>query len=357
MGGPRITQEIKQLVIGTWWAMKQMGPEPVAKEVIKSVSLKLKANNKEHLHAPGLRKTQEILKLARKELENRPEEQKELDSPWTIGSTIKHVINTEAMPAMLRVWKLCFAAGAPFTIREARWVARLHTLFSDIVELRDIANTYATEEQVYELSKQFSKPKEALGTQNRDAQIFMDLWEFATARQTGQIKTSIYPVENWPIIRKSLQINTEDGKKAMELAMRSAAQKRWFERGLQGLKQEPPLGIEEVRESKAKHPELEDLSDQAAWIYAYWLTYLSRGPKWSKLSTQEFVDINYKLHAWVLTLKPMESFEEKILALSKQAVTSGKSGTELIDNFTNFMKNPVQPEFPPIELLKQVGYD
>jgi hypothetical protein len=357
MGGPRITPEIKRLVIWTWWEMKQIGPEPTAKEVIKSVSLKLKADNKSHLHTPGLRKTQEILRLVRKELENRSKEQKELDSPWTIGSTIKNPINTEAMPAVLRVWKLCLAAGAPFTIREARWVAQLHTLFSDIVELRDMANMYATEEQVYELSKQLSKTEEVFATHDRDPQMVMELWEYATARQAGQVDTSLNPVENWPVFRKSFQTNVGDGKKAMEFATRTIIYKRGFERDLQGLEQELPPNLEEVREWKAKHPEPEELSDQAAWTYAYWLTYLGKGPKWSKLSQQETIDIMYKLQVWVLTLKPPESFEDVLLAQSKKGIASKKSSKELLDDFANFMKKPKKPELPPAELLKQVGYN
>jgi hypothetical protein len=357
MGGPRITPEIKQLIIWVWWEMMQRGQEPIAKKVINSVSFRLKATNKNNLHVPGIRKTQEILRLARKGLEKRPEEQKELDTPWSIGSTLKHVINTEAMPAVLRVWKLYFAAGTPFTIREARWVAQLHTLFSDIMELRDIANMYAEKEQISEISKQLFKNKEIFGIHDLDAKIVMDLWEYATARQAGQISTSLNPIENWPMIRKSFQTNTGDGKNAMHFAMRMAAQKQVFERDIQEVIQNVPWSIEEIREWKAKHPELEELSDQAAWIYAHWLTYLSKGPKWSKLSSLETIDIEYKLQAWVLTLKPIESFEEKIFALTKQDIASGKSTTEMADSYHNFIKNPMKPEVPPAELLTKVGYN
>lgn len=346
MGGPWIKPETEQLVLATLLIMNKKGQKPTAKEVVNFVDAQLKAENKHHLRTPGIRKTQEILRLARKELGKRPEEHKELDTPWTVGSTIKHTIKPEAMTTVLRVWRLNMAAGVQLTIREARWVAQLYALFSDIYELRDFASQYALQEQVYELSKQISKPKKAFETHYLDCLFLMDNWEYSTAQKLGLLGLSASPLK-LSSMPKSIQIRKGDGKKAAYFAKIMASSRRMFEREL------PPEIIppEDLRKFKKEHPEPE-LSEEAAWIFAYSLTYLSKGPLWSKLSGFEMMEVIFKLQNWVLTLKPPESIESIEKSLDKEAYRKMQEG-----NITELQKIFMKSELPPAELLKQVGYN
>jgi len=340
MGGPRITPEVANLVKATWLEMKRTGLEPTAKEVSETVTKKLQESGKNYLHAPGVRKTQDILKQSRKTLESRPIERKELDGPWTIGTTIKYPISSEAMLSVLRVWKLCVAAGVPFTIREAKWVAQLHTLITDIVELRDVAYQYALKEQTFEASE----PIGTFETHDLDGRIAMDLWEYATARQVGEMGSSSLFFENWVLRPESLQMQAGDGKKAMQFAIRIAGLKR-------GLEGETPVEMSNVesmktlRDEALKYPDFE-LPDNAAWIFAYWLTYISKGPKWLELSLSEIMDVYIRLREWV----------QASLAIETQG--PGQLLTWLVESpkkdLTDYL---LKPELRPNELLKKVGYE
>jgi hypothetical protein len=345
MGGPWIKPETEQLVLATWLIMNKKGQKPTAKEVMKYVDAQLKAENKHHLRTPGIRKTQNILMLARKELEKRSEEQKELDTPWTVGSAIRHGINPEAMPAVLRVWRLNMAAGIQLTVREARWVAQLYALFSNIHELREFASQYASAEQIYELSKQLSKSKEAFGTHDTDCFFFMDNWEYATAQKLGLLGPSATPFKfSTP---RSIQIRKGDGKKAADFATIMATSRRMFERDLPS----EIIPLEDWRKFKKEHTEPE-LSEQAAWIFAYLLTYLSKGPKWPQLSMFEMMEVMFKLQNWVLTLKPPESIESLAKSLDAESFRKMQQG-----EITDYQKKLIKAEEPPAELLKLVGYN
>lgn len=345
MGGPWITPEVENLVRATWLDMKDKGPEPVAKEVSDAVRQTLQASGKDHLHAPGVRKTQDILKQARKALESRSRDQKELDDPWTIGSTVKHGIRSEAMPVVLRIWKLCVAAGVPFTIREAKWVDQLRSLFTDIIELRDVAFHYALKERAHEASES----NEPFETYDLDGRLTMDIWEYATARLLGKMKSSSLLLENWILRPKSLCLLTGEGQKAIELTKRVVGFKKGLETDV------PPEmftseGLKELQEKDRELSELE-LPDEAAWIFSHWLTYLSKGPKWSELSWGEIIDIVVKLREWVLSSIPPDLKEPAHLLSS--LIESGSLEKYPKGDLTNLL---MKPEMQPIELLKQVGY-
>jgi hypothetical protein len=346
MGGPRIVPEVEKLVISTWLELRRKGLEPTAKEVSEIVKKKLEEQGKNYLHAPEVRKTQEILKEARKQEESRSDERKELDKPWTIGSTVNYPISPEALPYVFRVWKLCFAASVLFSIREARWVAQLCMLFSDIIELRDIAYQYALHQQVYEISES----AELIDTNDLDGRIAMDIWELATARQVQVIKSTTIPLENWILRPQSIHLEVTDGKKAMEFALRIAGLKRSLEGNLV-----PELSsIEEfnkLREKAPNYPTLE-LPNELSWVFAHWLTYLSKGPKWTELSLTEIADICTELQKWILVISPKE-LNDPIKLLTFLV----RSGTFQDIRKADISDALMKPKYQPSELLKKVGYD
>lgn len=55
------------------------------------------------------------------------------DRPWSTAALDKHPISPEAIPAVLACWKKLVQSGTALTIREAKWVSRLHALMADEV--------------------------------------------------------------------------------------------------------------------------------------------------------------------------------------------------------------------------------
>ncbi len=76
------------------------------------------------------------------------------DMPWstaTLNAPGAPPLPQEALAAVLRVWQSRIEKGAAFTIREAKWTARLSGLEPDIEKLSFIARRHARTEQMFEL--------------------------------------------------------------------------------------------------------------------------------------------------------------------------------------------------------------
>ena len=101
------------------------------------------------------------------------------DGVWTLGDCEAHAIPKEAIPAVLRVRKLCFIEGVPLSTRVAKWVARLSDVEERPMELRDWAYRYANREQA---AVALGVP---LDTADLDTLLTTSAWELATAYATG----------------------------------------------------------------------------------------------------------------------------------------------------------------------------
>ena len=109
------------------------------------------------------------------------------DGPWSLGvlsSTVPPRITEEALPDVCAVWKVCLYSGQPFTIRQARWVARLRQLVPEhevgpghAVELHRWASIYAGAEIAHraEAAKSLknSSRSDALDTRDMDAALLL----------------------------------------------------------------------------------------------------------------------------------------------------------------------------------------
>jgi hypothetical protein len=73
------------------------------------------------------------------------------DRPWSMASLEDFPLSPEAIPAVLKVWKFRMEKGSTFTIREAKWAARLSLLGLSIERLSMVAYNYARQERIYEL--------------------------------------------------------------------------------------------------------------------------------------------------------------------------------------------------------------
>ena len=101
---------------------------------------------------PGLSAVQKVLATIRRPLPPDP-----LDKPWSTATLDSYPIPPEALSVVLMVWKSCIEKGQGFTIREAKWTARLSAvgqdtkLGQDIERLFFYASRHARAELMFEL--------------------------------------------------------------------------------------------------------------------------------------------------------------------------------------------------------------
>lgn len=148
MGGYKVMLEAERQIISHWNSLKNEGKVCTAQKVLDATHAYIKANNRNDIFLPGLRKVQDIIKEARKNNEGLSFAEKKMQDPWSLATIDKYPIATEAIPAVLDVWRYSVNLGDPLTIRQAKWASRLHTKITDIIELWLQACAYANEDQL-----------------------------------------------------------------------------------------------------------------------------------------------------------------------------------------------------------------
>lgn len=162
--GPLVTDKVEALIAEVY----QRHPKWKAPEVRNEVSFLLRKDNPRLLAEwPSLSSIQKVLANVRKKKELPPDPQ---EKPWSLGTLDQHPIPPEAVWLVLKLWKhritrqreaqaLVVAdmkdrkweEKADFTIREAKWAARLSTLCKNMTALSFMASLYASTEQAYQL--------------------------------------------------------------------------------------------------------------------------------------------------------------------------------------------------------------
>lgn len=150
--GPLITDKVEALI----GRICREHPKWKAAMVRNEVSHILrKENSKLPPSWPSLSTVQKVLALIRKNASKLPEDPQ--DRPWSMATLDRPdipPIPPEALPAVLNVWKLRIDSeewNFSFSIREAKWAARLSTLITDTEKLSTKASQYARTEILYQL--------------------------------------------------------------------------------------------------------------------------------------------------------------------------------------------------------------
>jgi len=98
---------------------------------------------------PSLSSVQKVLATVRKPHDN-PQ-----DKPWSTAMLKDNPISPEALAVVLKVWKFRIEKGDTFTIREAKWAARLYRvetgLEQDTERLFFLASRHARTEIIFDL--------------------------------------------------------------------------------------------------------------------------------------------------------------------------------------------------------------
>ncbi len=132
--GPRISQTMRRLI------SKAALEDPKKDRTLLAIELREKL--------PGRPPSEETLvKMISHARNNSVGDQ---DKLWSSVSLTQYCIPPEAIPYVLKVWARAIEKDKPITIREALWVARLHSIFK--------AKALANLEREYERSDQEAPP-------------------------------------------------------------------------------------------------------------------------------------------------------------------------------------------------------
>lgn len=144
--GPRITNEVKRFIA----EVHDKNPDWRAKEVKEEVQVLLRrVNHQVKPDWPGLSVIQvELKKLRDRKVSGEPFG---IDRPWSIGRLVKYDIPSEVIPRVLEIQEIR-GNNKPLTIRDAKWIGRLHAVFQNIMGLAVWSTVYAEREKICEQS-------------------------------------------------------------------------------------------------------------------------------------------------------------------------------------------------------------
>jgi hypothetical protein len=139
--GPTITHRVRELIAKVHYEHTDWR----AKEVQHEVNALLAKGH------PGLNPDWPGLSAIQKELNRLRKSPNPQDKPWNMLTLSEYELPPEALPAVLHAWfHTRLNSSHPFTVREAKWVARLHCIMKDIDQLTKIAHDYASGEYIGE---------------------------------------------------------------------------------------------------------------------------------------------------------------------------------------------------------------
>jgi hypothetical protein len=201
----------------------------------------------------------------------------ELDEPWSIAASVRFGIQPEASKYLFDIWRYSLVIDRPISIRQARWVIYLRSLFSSISTGNlhsDKVNEYLwliRQSWLYSVREQISEimKEENFDSLDFDAASFMPNWEHATALKLGKIKTASFSKEQISLLEdKGILL------KSPPISVVSVEQAVWH-----NVRAEPPQHMQMSASGFSDEvlPEEDDL------VAAYWLMHLSKGTLWNNL--------------------------------------------------------------------------
>lgn len=270
------------------------------------------------------------LKKIREKDEARSSESKELDRLWSVVALAYYDIPPEATADLLDVWKYCLAIGHTFTIREAKWVARIRTAIQtsqNVYRYRGAllfgyANEYAIRERISEILGSPMDTRDIDGNlcfQERD-------WDWIVFRAIGMIPrltTNYYNKELSEYNLFHIYINA-----ASYVAEQNM----------------PEVDLNRITGLAS------ELSEKQAYMFAALLSYLSKGPSWKELSRSgEYLSILDYLTDLVM--------KELVDDLEESFFTKGIYETLDVSHWHDRPNGLAPEDVLSPDLLKLVGYE
>lgn len=251
-----------------------------------------------------------------------------LDAPWSLKASIDYSFPAESTPYLLRAWKLCFALGIPFSIRQAQWASYLSTVVSSPKDLIMWSYRYASLEKVH---KVLNIPFVSV---DMDVTLTSSVSEIRSLAMMAKMK----PVElpGGFVFATSTPVSFEQD--AIVAAKQVELASLFYDEPILPVKIDPSV-LQPVEEL--------NLSQEFIWIYCYWLSCLQKSPKWKQLQRSEVIDMIKELRAWLFTLPEITSQISQdmlnLIVVQKKYVS--------LEEWVFQAKM-----FPPERILKQLGY-
>lgn len=263
-GGPKITEQIQQLIVDTYLEH----PDWVAKQVQKAVDDEVRRKGLA-TQGPGLSAVQKKLAAYRSSF-NKQASLKTFKTPWSLGSLCDDDISPDATPVILAVQKLRrLREEAPLTVPEAKWVARLYRFVHPILQT-DALQSAVNEDKLNDLSiwAQWYAARELAA---KVANIPLDTSDFDLAMAAGRME----------IIAKFLGTTNT----VSEVVKRTLGQKltREFEQKVFG------KSLDEY-----------DLSGKAWWAYVYGIGAMVQNDKWENMDDDRQKSLIMDLRNWII---------------------------------------------------------
>lgn len=263
-GGPKITEQIQQLIVDTYLEH----PDWVAKQVQKAVDDEVRRKGLA-TQGPGLSAVQKKLAAYRSSF-NKQASLKTFKTPWSLGSLCDDDISPDATPVILAVQKLRrLREEAPLTVPEAKWVARLYRFVHPILKT-DALQSVVNEDKLNDLSiwAQWYAARELAA---KVANIPLDTSDFDLAMAAGRME----------IIAKFLGTTNT----VSEVVKRTLGQKltREFEQKVFG------KSLDEY-----------DLSGKAWWAYIYGIGAMVQNDKWENMDDDRQKSLIMDLRNWII---------------------------------------------------------
>lgn len=288
MGGPRLTPKTERLLLSIWMTLRKDGKDPTALQVLAAAAAHAKTHDSNSIFLPKIRKVQNMIKDAKKHYEALSPDEKILQKPWSMASLVQHELPPESIPSILEVWRYSLALDQKFTIRQAKWVSRLHASTKDTTLLWINSGLYSDEEYLSLLS---GKP---INTQNIDVYLVLSDSEFNTILTTG-----IY--DNLLEWNEGIYISppySSDGGIAEELL--HAIPYRSILLG--NIEADKATRLYEAGRMLLNLPSTSNFfpHTETRLVYLRYLSYISNGPEWSNLPSNLIFNIIVQLRQWVL---------------------------------------------------------
>lgn len=233
------------------------------------------------------------------------------DEPWSLGESTKpeYGIPADATCILLELWKYSLEIGYPFTLRHAKWAARLHKVivtasdntdhWKQIQILLFTALQYADREQVSQQFKQkrFDTAPEDANLVIPDIEVLMlrgfDVLPFSRLFETPEGDDTKGEEEGIKRrTRESLYDMAQGGLNVAEIV--HMLHQPW------NLYELPALDDDQTFDRfYARCADIEDvietLSIEQQRAYAIFVTCFSKGSKWDELSPEDYLEIIEKL--------------------------------------------------------------
>lgn len=263
-GGPKITDQIQQLIVDTYLEH----PDWVAKQVQKAVDDEVRRKGLA-TRGPGLSAVQKKLAAYRSSF-NKQASLKAFKTPWSLGALCDDDISPEAIPIILVVQKFKRLSGeAPLTVPEAKWVARLYRFVHPVLQA-DLLHSAVNEDKLYDLSiwAQWYAARELAA---KVANIPLDTSDFDLAMATGRMEIIAKFVGTTNTISDVV-------KRTLGLKLIREFEQKVFGKSLDEL----------------------DLSSKACWAYMYGTGLMVLNDKWENMDDDRQKSLIMDLRNWVI---------------------------------------------------------